>query len=437
MEEIFEITDRVTVMREGKTIEASVPTTDLTGQELIRLMIGREISDVYQRSTSANDAVRASFEPVLEVSKLAVGKMVRDVSFSLHAGEILGLAGLVGAGRSETLEAIYGLRRKTGGSMRLNGLEFSPHSPREAISKGIGFIGEDRRRQSIVPDFSVTENILLAYLAQDRAVGKNYEKCSKAIAVLLNQLDMPAHVRNAPMLGLSGGQQQKAILARWLLVNPKVLLLDEPTRGVDIGTRQVIYRIIREIAAKGVGVLVVSSDFEEAIGLSDRIVVLSDGVSVTEAPSDLLDSEVLTMYSAPRSSAERMRGVLSDLAAEFGGAAYWIQLERDRVFALDTVDPAGINLGFARGKFPPVAESQVSKALSTPADAKYTNESGLHTVLHRLSNQRGHAFGWIGVTTRTSRPLEPELTSTALNRALRKHQINHIRTAVENQQEAV
>ena len=429
MEEIFEITDRVTVMREGRTIESSLPTTNLTPRQLIQMMVGRDIADVYDRSTRCPDANQAEAPIVLEVEHLAVGAQVKDVSFTLRAGEVLGLAGLVGAGRSETLEAIFGLAHKHAGSMRLHGKEFQPKSARDAAAHGIGFIGEDRRRQSIVPDFSVMENILLAHLGNCRAFRTNYECRSAEINQLLAQLDMPEHIRSAPMLGLSGGQQQKAIFARWLLARPSVLLLDEPTRGVDIGTRQIIYRIIREIAQSGVGVIVVSSDFEETIGLTDRIVVLSDGVSVTEVPTGLIDSETLTMFSAPRSSAQSMRKVLESLANDYGGGAYWIQLEAERVFCIDMVENNGVtgrSLGMTREKFPLAHETDIPHALGDLADGTPVVDSTFATVLHRLTNRRGHSFGWIGVTISVT--AADTLIDSALrfSTALNENGINHI-----------
>jgi ABC-type sugar transport system ATPase subunit len=431
MEEIFEITDRVTVMREGRTIESSLPTTDLSARQLIQMMVGRDIADVYDRGVDCGETKALPGPVVLEVEHLAVGTQVKDVSFTLRAGEVLGLAGLVGAGRSETLEAIFGLRRRRAGTVRLHDKAFDPQSPREASDRGIGFIGEDRRRQSIVPDLSVKENILLAYLGADRAFRTHYERQEAEIEKLLIQLDLPEHIRFAPMLGLSGGQQQKTIFARWLLVRPSVLLLDEPTRGVDIGTRQVIYRIIHDIARRGVGVVVVSSDFEETIGLTDRIVVLSDGVTVVDAPTALLDTETLTMFSAPRSSAQSMRKALQSLAGEYGGSAYWLQLECGRVFCIDVAESPGApasarSLGMTREKFPLPEETAIPLALSTPVSGSAIVDAGFVTVLHRLTNRRGHAFGWIGVTVPATRAAALVDCDTRFSAALDEHGIKHI-----------
>lgn len=404
IEEIFEITDCVTVMRDGKTVEAGVRTGDLTPAALIQMMVGREIHDLYERGSVSVEA-RARREPLLEVSHLAAGTQVRDVSFTLHAGEILGLAGLVGAGRSETIETIFGLRKRDGGTVRLKGQPFMARTPRDAIALDIGLIGEDRRRQGIVPDFSVTENLLLARLGHDPGILCRYQKHAGAIDQLLAELDMPEHILRAPMLGLSGGQQQKVILARWLLLNPSVLLLDEPTRGVDIGTRNTIYRIIRKIAEKGIGVIVVSSDFEEVLGLSDHIVVLSDGVSVTQARSEMLDAEILAMYATPRSSAQGLHNVLADLSARFAATAYWLQIERERVFCFDLVANASAATGLAVDQFPLREQTSIPAALGAGRSGDIVADGPLRSVLFKLTNQSGHAFGYLGLSVPDTVPL--------------------------------
>lgn len=432
LEEIFEITDYVTVMRDGRTVEADVPTGALTPSSLIQLMVGREIDNLYERASSAEARVKR--EPLLEVQHLASGERVRDVSFTLHAGEILGLAGLVGAGRSETLEAIFGLRRRDGGTVTLGGDAFSAATPRDAIARGIGMIGEDRRRQGIVPDFSVTENLLLAHLGRDPGVHRHYERHFAIIDSLLTELDMPEHVLQAPMLALSGGQQQKVILARWLLLNPSVLLLDEPTRGVDIGTRNAIYQIIRRIAEKGIGVVVVSSDFDEVLGLTDRVVVLSDGVSVAEADSALLDPEILAMYSAPRSSAQGLHDVLADLSSAFGATSYWLQIERGRVFCFDLVAQPGADVGIVAGRFPLVGETAIAGALEARASGVAVTDRALCSVLLGLENQTGHSFGYIGVSAPAQgAALDPRAVADEVKRSMAQHGVGQLMTVAHRE----
>jgi ribose transport system ATP-binding protein/rhamnose transport system ATP-binding protein len=434
LEEIFEITDYVTVMRDGNTVEADVPTKDLTPAMLIQMMVGREIHNLYERSGVPVD-VRANREPLLEVSHLASGAAVRDVSFTLHAGEILGLAGLVGAGRSETVETIFGLRKRDGGTVTLNGQPFDAASPRGAIARGIGLIGEDRRRQGIVPDFSVTENLLLAHLGRDPGMGRHYDRHFADIDRLMTELDMPAHILSAPILGLSGGQQQKVILARWLLLNPAVLLLDEPTRGVDIGTRNTIYQIIRKIAENGIGVVVVSSDFEEVLGLSDRIVVLSDGVSVAQARSELLDAEILAMYSAPRSSAQGLHDTLADLAANLGATAYWLQIERGRLFCFDLVANERADTGIDADQFPLTGETAIPLALARVQPGAIVVDGALKSVLFKLTNQSGHSFGYLGLTLPAPDVLpDPESIRAMILNSMADHGVGQLLIAKQTEE---
>jgi ABC-type sugar transport system ATPase subunit len=440
LEEIFEITDYVTVMRDGNTVEADVPTRDLTPAMLIQMMVGREIQNLYERSAVPVDE-RAKQEPLLEVSHLSSAKAVRDVSFTLHAGEILGLAGLVGAGRSETVETIFGLRKRDGGTVTLNGRPFDATSPRDAIARGVGLIGEDRRRQGIVPDFSVTENLLLAHLGRDPGMGLHYDKYVTEIDRLLTELDMPDHILAAPILGLSGGQQQKVILARWLLLNPAVLLLDEPTRGVDIGTRNTIYQIIRKIAERGIGVVVVSSDFEEVLGLSDRVVVLSDGVSVAQARSELLDAEILAMYAAPRSSAQGLHDVLADLSARYAATAYWLQIERGRVFCFDLVANSQANTGIDADQFPLIGETLIPLALSTARGGAIIADGALKSVMFKLTNQSGHSFGYVGLSVGLSanahQPLaDPEAIRATILNSMTGHGVGQLLIATQTEENA-
>ena len=188
LEEVFAISDEITVMREGRTVAASRPTSSLNQTELVRLMVGRDLGSIYAASSAPVDT---RGEPVLSVRALRAPPMVRDISFDLHRGEILGLGGLVGAGRSETVETLFGLRPRAGGEVRYEGKPFAPRSPSEAIRAGIGFVAEDRRRQSIVPDLSVRENLLLAHLGAHRGFGLGYGKRERKIDELMARLELP------------------------------------------------------------------------------------------------------------------------------------------------------------------------------------------------------------------------------------------------------
>jgi len=414
LEEIFAATDRVTVLREGKVVAGSVPTATLTQGELVRLMVGRELSDIY--SSAATQPMTTHRTPVLTVRHLSCPPRVRDVSFDVQEGEILGLAGLVGAGRSETLETIFGLRRAISGEIELRGKPFRPRSARDAIRAGIGLVPEDRRGQGIVPDFSVRENLLLAHLGQHAGTGLGYNERSDAVRQLLDVLELPQHrLLDANMLNFSGGMQQKIILARWLVLDPRILLLDEPTRGVDIGTRSSIYALLRRIAAQGVACVVVSSDFEEVIGLTDRIVVLSDGADVTDIPSRLVDIEKLAMFAAPRSSAERTHTVLASLVQELGGVAYWIAVEQGRVYCFDRVgDDPLVDPGFAGGSFPMIEDTAIPNALMRETD-DLVSDGARRTVLTRIRGRRGHSLGQVGLTMAR---IPPGFDATALQRRI-------------------
>ncbi len=400
LEEIFALTDRVTVLREGRVVADGIATHALTQGELVRLMVGRELSDIYARADGRSSAISTE-APVLSVRNLHCPPRVRDVSFDVRAGEIVGLAGLVGAGRSETVETIFGLRHAASGSVALSGKPFVARTPRHAIRAGIGLVPEDRRGRGIVPDLSVRENLLLAHLGDHAGGGLGYGARTDAVRRLLTLLELPERrLLDDDILNFSGGMQQKVILARWLMLSPKLLLLDEPTRGVDIATRSSIYALLRRIAAEGVACVVVSSDFAELLGIADRIVVLSDGVSVTDIPSRLVDIEKLAMFAAPRSSAERTHTVLESLVARHGGMAFWIDIEGGRVFCFDRVgDQAAADPGFHGGGFPMISETGIPTALThRPGSLIAEPDSPLVTLLVPMLGRRGHRLGVVGLT---------------------------------------
>ncbi len=343
---------------------------------------------------------------------------------TLHRGEILGLAGLVGAGRSETLEAIFGLRPRAGGEIRFDGRMFSPRRPSEAIRAGFGLVPEDRRVQSIVPDLSVRENLLLGHLSAHRGFGLDYARRDAQVREQLAHLGLP-HERllDASMLNFSGGMQQKVIIARWLLLEPKVLLLDEPTKGVDIGTRGAIYTMLREVAAKGTALLVVSSDFEELLTLCSQVVVISDGISIARMPTSVLDEAKLTLFAAPRSSNEATASLLRALADETGGSAFWALLDEDRLFCLAAITGATeADPGFVAGATPRFEETRIAAALRTRAPHFVAeSDSTRSTLLVPRQSHRGHDLGWIGLTVTGTAPPAP-----ALARRVDAHFAQHV-----------
>ncbi len=409
LEEVFAITDRVTIMREGRTVVASRDTASITQAELIRHMVGQELGEIYAVPGLGTPAT--SNQPVVfSVEHLSAPPAVRDVSFEVRRGEILGLAGLVGAGRSESAEAIFGLRPRAAGTIRIEGREVSPKKPLQAVKAGIGFVAEDRRVQNIVPDLSVKENLLLAHLGAHRGFGLAYKTRDKKVHELLATLSLPAdRLLDDNMLNFSGGMQQKIIIARWLLLDPKVLVLDEPTKGVDIGTRSSIYTILRQIAERGVAVVMISSDFEELIGVCERIVVISDGYAIADLESRLLDVEKLTLLAAPRTSMRRNSELLERLTAEWGGAGFWILLDGDQLICLNAaVADQAADPGFAPGEAKAIRSTTIPDALAgRRTDFVAESDGSRSTLLVPIKSHRGHDLGWIGLTVATSLGVPP------------------------------
>lgn len=271
MEEIFELCDRITVLRDGSYIGVkNIPETNMN--EIVKMMIGREIGERYPSRD-----VKIGKE-VLKVKGLTRKGTFHDVSFSVRAGEVLGVSGLMGAGRTEIMQAIFGNLSYESGSIEIDGKEVKISKPRQAMEQGIGFITEDRKTEGLMLDKSIRENISLCNLgriSKSSVISKEAEKnmVAEAIKDLHIKCFGPYHECN----NLSGGNQQKVVLAKWILTNPKILILDEPTRGVDIGAKKEIYSIINKLAAQGVAIIMVSSELPEVLGMSDNIMVVREG----------------------------------------------------------------------------------------------------------------------------------------------------------------
>lgn len=395
LEELFAITDRVTVLRDGRIAASGLRTADLSQTELVRLMIGRDLESATPRCRSRGESVGSV---AFEVEHLAAPPLVKDVSFRLHQGEILGLGGLVGAGRSETLEAIFGLRAIHGGAMLLGGAAYRPRRPLDAIRAGLGYVAEDRRAQSILPDLSVRENLLIAALSVQRSSLVRYGAWAERAAALAGKLDLPAHrLDDESMFSFSGGMQQKILIMRWLLLEPRVLLLDEPTKGIDVGARSAIYTLLREIAAEGVAILVVSSDFQELIALCDRIVPVSDGRSIGSVPTALLDEEKLLLLAAPRSSMAEQRALLNRLAEDHQVAAFWAIVDAGTLICLAASEGAEATLGFSSGTVCATEHSKIPLALGGGQRGAISETGGVATLLVGVSNARGHDLGVLGI----------------------------------------
>jgi ABC-type sugar transport system ATPase subunit len=269
--EIFTIADRLTVLRDGHTVGGGL-ATDFDRARLIELMVGRALEHVDE------DAGRGqSRDALLRVRGLTQRGAFDGVDLDVAAGEVVGLAGLVGAGRSELLEALFGLRAAEG-SVELAGEQVTIRNPRDAIRRQIGFVPADRKRQGLVLDMSVRENLMMASTA--RTARMRYPRPARELAqvtAVIADLQIRAHSTRAPVATLSGGNQQKVVLGKWLSTQPRLLLLDEPTRGVDVGAKAEIYRLLLEASRRGIGVLVSSSEIPELLTLCDRIVVLFRG----------------------------------------------------------------------------------------------------------------------------------------------------------------
>jgi ribose transport system ATP-binding protein len=293
MEEVFDLSDRVTVLRDGRKV-ATLDKGRIDPAEIIRLMIGRNLSE----SDTGHRMTRKTGEVVLEVRSLSSLGLFRDISFDLHRGEILGIGGLVGSGRTELARAIYGIDGHDSGSVRYLGKDYRP-SVRASIAGGIGFVPEERRLQGIMAPISVTRNIGVASLDILTTAGmvsgrRELEFAKRGIALMNVKPDLP----DMQVGSLSGGNQQKVVLGKWLIRDLKLLIIDEPTVGIDIGAKEEIYANIERLASEGVSVLLVSSDLPELTRLADRIIVLRKGRIVKEFDEGIVSEEDVLLASS-------------------------------------------------------------------------------------------------------------------------------------------
>ncbi|MFB5267645.1 sugar ABC transporter ATP-binding protein [Paenibacillus enshidis] len=291
MEEIFEICDRITIMRDGITVDTrEVSLTHF--DDVVKKMVGRELTDRFpQRHTIPG-------EIVFEVKDASRSGVFHRASFSVRAGEILGISGLMGSGRTEMMRAIYGLDPLDEGEIRLNGAKVTIKHPYEAVKLGIGFITEDRKDEGLVLDFSVRENMVLPSLFSFEDKGLINERKEKDyVDLLISRLTVKTESSETPVRNLSGGNQQKVVIAKWVGIGPKVLILDEPTRGVDVGAKREIYQLMNELTEKGVAIIMVSSELPEVIGMSDRILVVHEGRIAGEVTGHEATQEKIMTYA--------------------------------------------------------------------------------------------------------------------------------------------
>ena len=300
MAEVYDLSDRVSVLRDG-TYVGTILRDEMTPEIVVKMMVGRDLSSFYKKS----HRFTPDGPPVLEVRDIGDGKRVRNVSFDLHPGEVLGLAGLVGAGRTEMARMLFGADPRTTGEIRLSGKPIQIRSPQDAIDAGLVYLTEDRKAEGVLLDMSAKDNINLMICSKDAHHGvldlkAMLRRCKDAIAAMKIRVAGP----DITVGSLSGGNQQKCLLSRLLETRPAVLILDEPTRGVDVGAKSEIYRIIDDLAKGGAGVLVISSELAEVVGIADRVIVMREGHLEGEVAGDDIDQEnIIALATAAKSVA--------------------------------------------------------------------------------------------------------------------------------------
>lgn len=284
MEELYRISDEVTVLRDGQSIE-TLSIEEAPEEKLISLMVGRTMDNRYPRVeiTPGNTILQAN---------ALTSSRVQDIHLEVRAGEVVGLGGLMGSGRTELARVIAGVDRIAKGSMELNGAQYTPRAPMEAIEKGVAYVTEDRKEQGLIPPFSVRSNLALPTLKNRSRLGMIHMARERRFAQdSINRFRVKVNTPEQPTSTLSGGNQQKIVIAKWMACNPQLLILDEPTRGVDVGAKQEIYTLINELKASNKAILLISSDLPELLGLSDRIYVMHEGTISAELQGDQMTQE--------------------------------------------------------------------------------------------------------------------------------------------------
>ena len=293
MDEVFRLADRISVLRDGRLV-GTAPAAELNPAKLITMMVGRELADVFPVRHSPSDEI------LLEVSGLTREPAYRDISFKVRRGEVVALAGLMGAGRTEVVSAIYGLQPATEGQIRLKGTPLSIRNPEDALAAGIGMVTEDRKGLGLIPALGVGQNITLSALRDySRGPLVDHSAESAASETQMTEFAVKANSSSQPISQLSGGNQQKALLARCLLGGPDLIILDEPTRGIDIGAKAEIYALIQKLALAGKSILLVSSELPEVLSLAHRIVVLRRGSVSATLDAASTDQETVLRHAMP------------------------------------------------------------------------------------------------------------------------------------------
>ncbi|WP_425350655.1 sugar ABC transporter ATP-binding protein [Mesorhizobium wenxiniae] len=296
LDEVFGICHRATIMRDGVVVD-SVNLARVSEKAVVSMMVGRELAQEQHRS-------HASSEVRLSVRGLASATKVHDVSFDLHRGEVLGIAGLVGSGRTELLRLLAGADRASSGTVEIDGRAIKLSNPRDAIAAGIGLVPEERKREGIVPLRSISSNMALASMGVFAPRGViDHTRLKRVAAEKMKRVNLRPFLLDRPIRLFSGGNQQKAIIGRWLAAGTRILLFDEPTRGIDVGVKAEIYHLIEELAAEGHSVVVVSSELPEVIRLADRVLVMRDGTVAAELGRADLSEQAIAAHAIPQSEA--------------------------------------------------------------------------------------------------------------------------------------
>jgi ABC-type sugar transport system ATPase subunit len=302
MAEVFQVCDRITVLRDGE-YQGTFPREGITEDELIRRMVGRELEVRGEKSEvrSQKPECSRSAVPALQVHGLSDGVLLQEISFRARAGEITAFAGLAGSGRTELAMSIFGARPKTAGEVHVSGQPVSTRSPLDAIRVGIGYLPEDRKDAGLFLEMSVAANFAAARLDQFGSWWLDDRAMEQQVAAVAARMRLTANTRGRAVQELSGGNQQKVMLARWLLVHPRVLIVDEPTRGIDIGAKREVHDLLRELARDGTAVIFISSELPEVLSVADRILVMREGRLAGElSPADATEESILRLAALPR-----------------------------------------------------------------------------------------------------------------------------------------
>jgi ribose transport system ATP-binding protein len=290
LQEVFDLCDRITVLKDGSLVD-TVETAHITQDELVRKMVGRSISSFFPDRLES-----ATLGDVRLQVRGGGNRMLNDLSFEVRGGEIVGLAGLQGSGRTEIAHALFGVEPFTRGEVVLDGKPLTPRSPRHAVRAGMALVTEDRKAQGLALNQSVAAN---ARLVLDAAMSRSATRRAERLPGILSSLELTSAGHSQEVRFLSGGNQQKVVLAKWLVTDPRVIILDEPTRGIDVGAKRAVYDLMRELSAQGVAIILISSELPEVIGMSDRIIVLHDGEISGELPGGADEEAVMTLATRP------------------------------------------------------------------------------------------------------------------------------------------